>query len=134
MARTRSDPVATTVTVDAADLLVAALNEIEGIDFVRDAWENKAPDNYGVVELAGQSSALWADNRMQEQMFQLTVHLYVKGGSDEWVSKVQAKLDTATDGYSLPLHEFAFDIGKNHWQWTAWIVGPLQWEETVTSG
>ena len=134
MARSRTTPVTTTVTRDAADLLVGKLNEIEGIAFVRDAWENKAPDNYGVVELAGQSSALWADNRMLEQVFQLTVHLYVAGGSDEWVAKVQEKLAEACDGYSLPAHEFAFDIGKNHWTWNCQIVGPIQWEETVTSG
>lgn len=134
MARSRSTPVTTTVTMDAADLLVSALNTIEGISFVRDAWENKAPTDYGVVELAGQSNALWADNRMTEQVFQLVVHLYVAGGSDEWVSKVQEKLSTACDGYSLPAHEFAYDIGKNHWTWNCQIIGPLQWDEVVTSG
>ena len=130
----RTERTATTVTRDAADLLVDALNTIEGISFVRDAWENKAPDNYGVVELTGQSNAMWADNRMTEQVFQLTVHLYVDGGSDEWVGKVQGKLATACDGYSLPAHEFAFDIAKNHWTWNCQIIGPILWEEPVTNG
>ena len=134
MARTRSNPVTTTVTMDAADLLVSALNTLSGIAWVRDAWENKAPDNYGVVELTGQSNAMWADNRMTEQVFQLTVHLYVDGGSDEWVGKVQEKLATACDGYSLPAHEFAFDIAKNHWTWNCQIIGPILWEEPVTNG
>lgn len=123
-----------TVTVDAADLLVAKLNELEGIAFVRDAWENKAPDNYGVVELSGQSDSLWADNRMIEQVFQLTVHVYVNGTGDDMVAKVQQKLSAVTDGYSLPAHEFAFDIGKNHWTWNCVMIGPLQWEETVSNG
>lgn len=123
-----------TVTRDAADLLVDALNTIGGISFVRDAWENKAPDDYGVVELNGQSDSLWADNRMVEQTFQLTVHLYVHGGSDEWVGKVQDKLRTSCDGFSLPTHEYLFDIDKNHWQWTVQIIGPIQWEETVSNG
>ena len=129
-----TDQTPATVTKDAADLLVEALNTIEGISFVRDAWENKAPDNYGVVELAGQSNAMWADNRMTEQVFQLTVHLYVDGGSDEWVGKVQAILAAACDGYSLPAHEFAFDIAKNHWTWNVQIIGPIQWEEPVKNG
>ena len=42
MARSRNTT-PTTVTRDAADILVDALNTIEGISFVRDAWENKAP-------------------------------------------------------------------------------------------
>jgi len=134
MARTRSNPVTTTVTVDAADRLVAALNEIEGIDFVRDAWENKAPDNYGVVEMNGQSSALWADNAMVAQQFQLTVHLYEGSGDNSMVGTVQAKLATACDSYSMPTHEYLFDISKNHWQWNVWIIGPLQWTEEVVTG
>ena len=132
MARTKATANAApaSVTRDAADMLVDALNAIEGITFVRDAWENKAPEDYGVVELTGQSDALWADNRMVEQTFRLTVHLYAKDGSNAWIRKIQEKLAEATDGYSLPAHEFLFDIGKNHWSWNASIIGPLQWEET----
>ena len=135
MARSRNTPVTTTVTVDAADLLVSKLNELEGIDFVRDAWENKAPDNYGVVELDGAPLSLWADDKLLEQVFQLRVHLYVGTGGDAWIQMVQAKLATACDGYSLPTHEYLYDINKNHWQWNVQMIGPLQWtEETVTGG
>ena len=135
MARTRNTPVVTTtVTRDAADLLVAKLNELDGLAFVRDAWESKAPDDYGVVELDGQSQSLWADNRMLEQVFQLKVHLYVTGMGDDKVALVQAKLAAACDGYSLPVHEYLFDINKNHWQWSCTIIGPLQWDEVVTGG
>lgn len=132
MAQTDDTP--TTVTRNAADLLVAKLNEIEGLPFVRDAWENKAPANYGVVELDGQADALWADDRMLEQVFRLRVHLYVDGSRDDLVATVQGKLSEATDGYSLPAHEFAFDIGKNHWTWQCVIYGPLQWEEEDGDG
>ena len=118
-----------TVTRDAADLLVEKLNEIEGIDFVRDAWEDKAPDNYGVVEMAEQAMAQWADDKMVEQAFSLTVHLYATDGSNAWIAKIQEKLAEATDWYSMLPHEYAWDIGKNHWSWTAYIIGPLQWEE-----
>ena len=134
MARTRNTPVSTTVTRDAADILVAKLNELEGIQFVRDAWENKAPDDYGVVELDGQSMSLWADDRMIEQVFQLKVHLYITGTGDDKVALVQQKLAAVCDGYSLPAHEYAYDIDKNHWTWQCSMIGPLQWEEVVTDG
>ena len=44
------------------------------------------------------------------------------------------KLAAVCDGYSLPAHEYAFDINKNHWTWQCTIIGPLQWDEVVTSG
>ena len=136
MARTRTvtqTVTTTTVTRDAADLLVEALNTIDGITFVRDAWENKAPDDYGAVEMTGQSNALWADNKMVAQTFMLTVHLYAKDGNNAWISKIQEKLAEAADSYSMPTHEFIYEIGKNHWTWSAYIIGPLQWDEVVTT-
>ena len=135
MARNRTTPiVSTTVTMDAVDFLVEKLNQIEGISFVRDAWEDKAPDDYGVVELTGQNNALYADNHMIEQTFTLAVHLYAVDGSNAWIGKIQEKLNEATDGFSLPVHEYAWDIQRNHWQWTAYLIGPLQWDEVVTGG
>ena len=134
MARSRtvsSTPAPQTVTVDAIDNLVTKLNTISGLAFVRDAWENKAPENYGVVELNGQSSALWADDAMVGQIFQVSVHLYAKGGSNTWIYEIQQKIAEAVDGYNMPTHEFLYDINKNHWTWNCWMVGPLQWEETA---
>ena len=129
MARTKAAPVS--VTRDAVDLLVDALNEIEGIAFVRDAWENKAPEDYGVVEMTEQSNALYADNHMIAQEFRLMVHLYAKDGNNAWIRKIQDKLNEATDGYSMGTHEYLFDIGKNHWTWNAYLIAPLQWEEAT---
>ena len=135
MARSRTlSSAPATVTRDAADILVDALNTIDGISFVRDAWENKAPDDYGVVEMTGQSNALWADDRMVEQTFSLAVHLYTKDGGNAWIQKIQEKLATACDWYNMPTHEFIYEIGKNHWTWTAYIIGPLQWEEAAVGG
>ena len=135
MARSRTvTPVTTTVTMDAADLLVSALNTIDGISWVRDAWENKAPDNYGVVELDGSPVSLWGDDKLLSQVFGLKVHAYVNGNRDDLVALVQGKLAAKCDGYRLAAHEFAFDIGKNHWEWDCQIVGPLQWDEVVTGG
>lgn len=133
MARSRN-ATPTTVTRDAADILVEQLNTIEGISFVRDAWENKAPDDYGVVEMTEQNNALYADNHMVAQEFRLTVHLYAKDGSNAWIGKIQTVLNEYTDGYRMGPHEYLFDIGKNHWQWTVYIIAPMQWEEVVTGG
>ena len=136
MARSRTvTPVTTTVTVDAVDRLVTALNTLEGIAFVRDAWENKAPDNYGVVEVDGAPMNLWGDDKLLSQVFQLRIHAYVDGSRDDLVALVQAKLESATDWFSLIQHEFLMDVNKNHWVWTAQVIGPLQWTtEVVTSG
>jgi hypothetical protein len=133
MARAKKAPAAP-VTYDAADLLVARLNEIQGIDFVRDAWESKAPDQYGVVELDGQSGGLWVDNRLVDQVFQATVHLYVTGGSDVWVGEVQGVLEDVCDGYRLQTREYLFDINQTHWEWVCEIIGPIMWEETEPDG
>ena len=124
----------TTVTRDAADILVEQLNTIEGIAFVRDAWENKAPDDYGVVEMTDQSNALYADNHMVAQEFRMTVHLYAKDGNNAWIGKIQAVLDEYTDGYRMGVHEYLWDIGKNHWTWNVYFVAPMQWDEVVTGG
>ena len=70
----------------------------------------------------------------REKVFQMTVHLYAKGGGNEWIGKIQEKLAEATDWYNLNGHEFIYEIEKNHWTWNAYIVGPLQWDEVVTSG
>lgn len=136
MARTKAaaNTAPVTVTRDAVDLLVEKLNEIPGIDFVKDAWENKAPETYGVVEMADQAMAQWADDRMVEQAFSLTVHLYCTDGSNAWIRRVQDKLAECTDWYNMLPHEYAWEIGKNHWSWNAYIIGPLQWEEVNGDG
>ena len=135
MARSRTvTPVTTTVTVDAVDRLATALNTLDGIAFVRDAWENKAPDNYGVVEMTEQGNALYADNHMVAQEFRLTVHLYATDGNNAWITKIQEKLDAYADGYRLSTHEYLWDISKNHWTWDAYLIAPLQWDEVVTGG
>ena len=114
--------------------MVEALNEIEGIAFVRDAWENKAPDDYGVVELTDQYGALYADNHMVAQEFRLTEHLNATDGNNAWIQKIQEKLNDAADGFSMGPHEYLLDIGKNHWTWNAYLIAPLQWEEVENGG
>ena len=139
MARTRSQTTPTTTTVDAVDELVAKLNTISGIEFVRDAWLNKAPDNYGVVELQGEASQLWADNRLVDSIWRVLITAYVTGDDDTLAYTVQNKLEALeADGKVDLTHtitrEFAFDINKTCWKWQVNLFGPLTREEAVTNG
>ena len=134
MARTRS---AQTTTVDAVDELVAKLNTISGIEFVRDAWMNKAPDNYGVVELQGEASQLWADNRLVDSIWRVLITAYVTGDDDTLAYTVQNKLEALeADGKVDLTHTisraFDYTTGKTMWTWQVNLFGPLTREEPVT--
>ena len=107
------------------DDLLDALNTISGIEFVRDAWINDAPENYGVLELTGQSAAQWADGKRQEQAFLLTITIYVKDGSDIWLDSVQGVLEDFDLSYGIPRREYDYGGDAVMWQWTAMFYGPL---------
>jgi hypothetical protein len=126
-------------THDVIDRLVEKLNEIEGIEFVRDAWLNKAPDNYGVVEFTGDVNQLWADGHLIDTVWRVIVSLYVKGDDDTWPGKVQAKLeDLEEDGTVDTTHtisrEFDYQIGKVRWTWQVSLYGELVQPEGVDAG
>ena len=125
----------------ALDRLVNKLNEIDGVEFVRDAWVNKAPDNYGVVEMSGEVSQLWADGHLTDSIWRVVVTLYVKSDEDTYPDKVQAKLEALEAAGHLDFtqtvsREFVYDIGKVKWTWQVNMYGSLTWEEEtpVTGG
>ena len=107
------------------DDLLEALNTISGIEFVRDAWINDAPDNYGVLELTGQNASQWADGHMAEQAFSLLITIYVKDGSDIWVDSVQGVLAAQDLSYGVPRREYDYGSDAVMWQWSAAFFGPL---------
>lgn len=107
------------------DSLLTALNAIEGLAFVQDAWKDKAPDDYGVVELTGESHALWADEKMVEQRFRAKVHIYVHDGEFDWIQAVQSVLEAQDLYYDMPTREYLYDIHAVHWEWDIWIYGPV---------
>ena len=108
------------------DMLIDRLNEIEGLAFTRDAWENKAPDDYGTVELTGEAEAIWADDEMAEQVYTLRITLYVHDGGDAWLEQVQAALADCGLVYSLPSRTYLYDIDAVEWRWTARMYGKLE--------
>ena len=141
MARTRTTrtttPAApTTITHDAIDDLIAKLNTIEGIEFAKDAWVNKAPEVYGVVELSAEALQLWADGHLTDSAWNVIVRAYVNDDSNEWPGKIQEKLEALeAEGIVDLTHtnnrEFDYQTGKVRWQWTVIMWGPLTWTETV---
>lgn len=123
-----------TVTVDAIDELVTKLNTIEGLTFVRDAWENKAPDNYGVVETQGEATQLWADGKLIDSIWRVIIHAYIAGDDDSIAYTVQAKLEDLESGGKVDLthtisRDFDANVGKVHWQWIVNLYGSLVREE-----
>jgi len=135
--RTTARTTTTTVTHDAVDELIAKLNELEGIEFAKDAWVNKAPDVYGVVELSGTARQLWADGHLTDSAWNVIVTAYVQDDSSEWPGRIQQKLEALEDAGMVDLthtnnREFDFATGKVRWQWIVMMFGPLTWTETVT--
>jgi len=123
-----------TVTVDAVDELVAKLNTIDGLVFVRDAWVNKAPDNYGVVETQGEVSQLWADGKLIDSIWRVIIHAYIAGADDSIAYTVQEKLEDLESAGKVDLthtisRDFDYNVGKVHWQWIVNLYGSLVREE-----
>ena len=134
-------PVITTVTVDVADLITGKLNELTGIEFARDAWENKAPDQYGVVTLGMEPIAQYADGHLVDETYQCTVDMYTIGSSDEWPALVREKLDELDELYDwldlscrMTARAYLFDIDKVQWTFAVRFHGPLTRTLTVEGG
>ena len=113
MARTRNQG----TKVSAIDKLVDRLNELDGIEFAKDAWVNKAPENYGVVELNGEALQLWGDGRLTDSAWNVVVRAYVKDDSDEYPALIQEKLEALEDEGMIDLthttnREFDYFTGK----------------------
>lgn len=133
MARTRNQG----TKVSAIDRLVDRLNELDGIEFAKDAWVNKAPENYGVVELNGEALQLWGDGRLTDSAWNVVVRAYVKDDSDEYPALIQEKLEALEDEGMIDLthttnREFDYFTGKVMWQWIVVLWGPLTWTEAGT--
>lgn len=120
------------VTIDIVDLITAKLDELEGISVTRDAWENEAPEQYGVIEMDEEPTQLAADGRVIDEVYRLTLTLYVNGSSDNWAQDVREKLeelesayDWLTIGCRMIMHQFVFSIGKVRWAFRLTVPGPL---------
>ena len=112
-------------TVDKIQEMIDALNTISGIEFQEDAWDEKAPSNYGVVELTGETANDYADGVKIAQAYSVTITLYVSGNSHQWITKVQDVLDQLKVRYTMPTREYLQDINKVRWIWTARVRRPI---------
>ena len=118
---------------DAVDRLTEKLCET-GVRFVRDAWVNKAPDNYGVVELQGEPRQLWADGHLIDSMWLAVVTLFTEDGDDKWAALVNDALaeleaDGTVDLTHTCTRAFDYEVGKVRWQWQVTICGDLVQEK-----
>ena len=120
----------TTQTVDKIQQMIDTLNTISGIEFTEDAWDQKAPNNYGVVELSGETANDYADGRKIGQAFNVTITMYVSGNSHTWIQAVQEKLESLKIPYSMPTREYLQDIKKVRWIWNTKIRQPVVKEVT----
>lgn len=123
--QTRTTTQITPEPVDRIAQLLTALNAIEGIDFVEDAWVEKAPNNYGVVEVTGEIGGDHADGRKVAQAVNVRITIYVSGGSHLWLEEVQNVLRTLKLSYTMPQREYLQDINKVSWVWNTIIRTPL---------
>lgn len=123
MSRTRTRT-RTTTNPDRIQELIDALNGIDGIEFTEDAWVDKAPNNYGVVELTGEAGNDYADGIKVGQSMAIRITIYVTGGSHRWIRAVQEVLSAMKLGYTLPQREYLQDIKKVQWTWLTRIRMP----------
>ena len=86
MSRRTTQTNQTTQTVDKIQEMIDALNTISGIEFAEDAWKEKAPSNYGVVELTGETANDYADGVKIAQAYSVTITMYVSGNSHHWIT------------------------------------------------
>ena len=112
-------------TVDKIQEMIEALNTISGIEFQEDAWDDKAPTNYGVVELTGETANAYADGVKIAQAYSVTITMYVSGNSHQWITRVQDVLDQLKVRYTMPTREYLQDINKVRWIWTARVRRPI---------
>lgn len=112
-------------TVDKIQQMIDALNTISGIEFREDAWDEKAPSNYGVVELTGETANDYADGVKIAQAYSVTITMYVSGNSHQWITRVQDVLDQLKVRYTMPTREYLQDINKVRWIWTARVRRPI---------
>lgn len=117
--------------MDKIQQMIDTLNTISGIEFTEDAWDQKAPNNYGVVELTGETANDYADGRKIGQAFNVTITMYVSGNSHTWIQKVQEKLESLKIPYTMPTREYLQDINKVRWIWNAKVRQPVVKEVAV---
>lgn len=116
-------------TIDRIESLIDALNGIDGLAFVEDAWVEKAPQNYGVVEVTGEIGGDHADGMKIAQAVNVRITIYVSGGSHSWITEVQNVLSDLELPYTMPQREYAQDISKVMWVWNTRMRTPLIYTE-----
>lgn len=74
-------------------------------------------DKYIVWAEDGQSGALYADNKMQEQVIQGTIDYFTKTENDPNVAAIQQALNNAEISFKLNSVQYEDDTKFIHYEW-----------------
>lgn len=137
MAEEQSQTTAAEETAEERDLidqLIDDLNDgVSGITFDRDVLDTNRPDDWGAVELSGDSTEEWADGHLVDQELIADVWVCVNdrgSGVKRRVQKVLKKYgESYGAGWIFVRRAYLYDLDKVLWQWRVSINGPLAEEE-----
>lgn len=77
----------------------------------------KQPDKYIVWAEDGQTDAVWADGRMQEQAIGGTIDYFTMTENDPNFEKIQYALNDAEIPFRLNSVQYEADTGYIHYEW-----------------
>lgn len=127
------------MSVSVLDLIVDALNTVEGLEVRKDAWVEATegdgvPGTYGVLTLE-KEMLLWADDKPSFQQLTMRLECWCEQGVEEdFLNAVEAALGTVGDvldlTWNLNAREYDFEIDNTHYTWAITRYGGL----TVESG
>lgn len=81
-------------------------------------FASETPNKYIVWAEDGQSDALWAENRMQNQAIQGTIDYFTKSSNDANFDKIQNALNDAGVVFRLNSVQYETDTKFLHYEWT----------------
>ena len=111
--------------IDIRDALLTVTNKVYHFD------ATGAKGNYIVWAEEGQTSATWADNKMQEQAIGGTIDYFTKFEFDENVDKIQKALNDAEISFELNSIQHEEQTKYIHYEWT-WDI-PNESDSTYLS-
>ena len=119
---------------DLSDQLIDDLNDgVSRITFDRDVLDTNRPDDWGAVELSGDSTEEWADGHLVDQELIADVWVCVNDRGSGVKRRVQKVLKEYGESYGagwiFVRRAYLYDLDKVLWQWRVSINGPLAEEE-----
>ena len=113
---------------DIIDELLDALNDGTEVVFDRDAMDVNRPEDWGAVELTGESGSDWADGGMTEQESEISVWLCCRQKDLTPKGQVQAVLHDfcrpRVGRWRLQGRNWLPDLDRVLYEWKVYLCGP----------